>query len=398
VFSFPSFPTPVFSTVRDWLLKLGLFNLELTAYEEGHWAVILDGTIQIGAMKCLFGVAFRLETILEKENFVLSHSDVKPVFLKTIESCRGEVVKEALDEAKNKLQNITLIISDEGSELKRGGRLFQEEQPEGQKPIHLHDVTHKLDLVLKKELKSDAKWRKITKHMNNSTQQLKLSTSSHLMPPKQRQKNRMRSEVDLIEWGINTCTYLDSEKANELEKEKLSWVFDYRSDFNTYHEMAILFDMTTKEVREHGYHRETVKILKKRGARMATNRKSRSFFSKILKTIEEETKKITDNSIFPGCSEIIESIFGKFKQLEKNHASGGITSLVLSLPALVGNMSEEIVKQAMETISIDHIKGWIEENLGDTFWSQRRSSFISEKSTRARNYLETDDLLERATG
>ena len=238
---------------------------------------------------------------------------------------------------------------------------------------------------------------KITKQMNNSTQQLKLSTSSHLIPPKQRQKNRMRSEVDLIEWGINTCTYLDSEKANELEKEKLSWVFDYRSDFNTYHEMAILFDMTTKEVREYGYQRETVNILRKRGAIMATNRKSRSFFSKILKTIEEETKKITDNSIFPGCSEIIESIFGKFKQLEKNHASGGITSLVLSLPALVGNISEEIVKQAMETISIDHIKGWIEENLGDTFWSQRRNSFISEKPIKTSNYLEVDDLFEATT-
>jgi hypothetical protein len=380
VCSLPSFPSPVFSTVRDWLLKLGLFNLELTHYEEGRWVVILDSSIQMGAMKCLFGVAFKLETILGRENFVLSHCDVKPVILKTIESCRGEVVKEALNEAQRKLKNIALIISDEGSELKRGVRLFQEEQREGQKPVHLHDVTHKLDLILKKELKNDPIWKKITKQMNNSIQQLKLSASSHLIPPKQRQKNRMRSEVDLIEWGRNTCAYLESGKATKLEMEKLSWVFKYRSNFNAYDRMAILFDMTTKEVREHGYQRETVNILKKKGEMVAKDRKSRAFFSKILKTIEEETQKITGDSILPGCTEIIESIFGKFKQLEKNHAAGGITSLVLSLPAFIGNISEEIVKKAMETITIDHIKGWVEVNLGDTFCAQRRRSFKAENS------------------
>jgi hypothetical protein len=393
VFSFPSFPTPVFSTIRDWLLKLGVFNLGQT-HEAGKWVWIIDCSIQIGAMKCLLILGVRLDILQKRGNFILSHSDVKPIVLKTVESCPGEIVKEALDEAKKKTQGVVEIISDEGSELKRGVRLFQEEQLKEQKPVHLHDITHKIDLVLKKELKNDYEWKSFTKRMTHTTQTLKHSSSSHLIPPKQRQKNRMRSEIDIIEWGIKICSYLDSKKANELEKEKLSWVLNYRRQLSIYQEMAILFDMSTQEVREQGYRQETTKILKKKGAIIANSKRSRSFFSKILKTIEQEVKKIPKDSCLLGCSEVIESAFGKFKQLEKNHASGGLTSLVLSLPALLGDTSMEVIKEAMEKVSIKQVKEWIKENLGSTFWSQRRSNLSMSNELKDGYYLESDDFTE----
>jgi hypothetical protein len=204
----------------------------------------------------------------------------------------------------------------------------------------------------------------------------------------------MRSEIDIIEWGIKICNYLDNDKANELEKNTLSWVLNYRCQLNIYQEMANLFDMSTKEVREQGYRRETIKILKKRGATIACSKRSRSFFWKILATVEEETRKVPSGSRLPGCTEVIESLFGKFKQLEKNHASGGLTSLVLSLPALVGEVTLEIVKNAMEKISIKQVKNWIKENLGCTFWSQRRSNFSDEKYAKSDVYLEMDEQNE----
>lgn len=347
----------------------------------------------MGAMKCLLVLGVRMDILKKKKNFILSHSDVKPLVLKTVESCPGEVIKKALDEAMKKTQGAVAIVSDEGSELKRGVRLFQNEQAQDQKPIHVHDITHKVDLVLKKELKNDCEWKNFTKEMTNVTQQLKLSTSSHLIPPKQRQKNRMRSEIDSIEWGIKVCNYLESGKATELEFQKLSWVLNYRRQLNVYQEMAALFDMCTKEVREQGYRQETVKVLRKNGAIVACSKRGRSFFSKILKAIEEEAKKIPKTSCLLGCSEIIESVFGKFKQLEKNHASGGLTSLVLSLSALLGDLSVEIVKEVMETISIGQVKKWIKENLGCTFWSQRRMCLRSAESD---VYLESDESMEVA--
>ena len=221
IMRFPSFPVPAFSTARDWVLRLGVFNLT-KPHEHGEWIWIIDSSIQMGSMKCLLILGVRMDELQKKEDFTLSYNDVKPIVLKTIESCPGEVVKVALNEAKNKTNHAVAIVSDEASELKRGIRLFQEEQEETQKLVHLHDITHKVDNVLKKELEKDESWKEFTKNMTHTTQKLKLTSSSHLIPPKQRQKKRMRSEIDIIKWETKILNHLDSGKANELEKEYLS--------------------------------------------------------------------------------------------------------------------------------------------------------------------------------
>lgn len=395
--SLPFFPTPVFSTARDWLLKLGLFNLTKPC-QTGEWVWIVDCSIQMGAMKCLLILGVRMEVLKERGDFTLSHADVVPIVLKTIESCPGEVVKMALDEAKNKTGRAVAVVSDQGAELKRGVRLFLEEQEDTEKPTYLHDIMHKTDLILKKELERDCDWKNFIKEMTNTTQQLKLSSSSHLIPPKQYQKKRrMRSEIDNIEWGMKIIQYLDSNKANELEKVKLSWVLNYRSQLIIYKEMAIFFDMSTKEVREHGYCQQTVKTLKEKGNLELCSDRSRSFFSKVLEAIEQEVSKVSKGSCLLGCSEIIESVFGKFKQLEKHHAFAGLTSLVLSLPSFLGTISENVVKAAMEQISIGKVKEWIKANLGHTFWSRRRSDLNGHEEIK-KNYLESDELLQEQVG
>lgn len=389
----PSFPAPSFSTMRYWTCKLGLYNL-LQPPEAGKWILIIDSSVKMGSSKCLLILGVQVKTLLSKDNFILSYNDVRTIALKTLESCKGEEVKKALDEIKSKGVEIIAVISDEASEFKRGIRLFQEEHKENQSLVHLHDITHKVDLVLKKELANDDDWEKFTAQIQNTVQKLKLTPSSHLIPPKQRQKSRMRSEVDSIEWGIKVCNYLKRDRVTDLEKEKLSWVLNFQSPLNTYQEMAKLFDMTTKEVRENGYRKVTVQILKDKGEHICSCERSRSFLLKILKKVEEETEKIAPGDCLLGCSEIIESVLGKYKQLERDHSSGGITSLVLSVPALVGNITKEIVKNAMEAISIDKINEWTKENLGSTFWALRRGCLRKEEEDGNESYLDLDDISE----
>jgi hypothetical protein len=347
----------------------------------------------MGAMRCLLILGVRMEVLEARGDFTLSHNDVEPIMLKTLESCRGEVVKMVLDEAKARTGEVVAIVSDQGGELRKGIRLFQEEQIE--KPVHLYDIMHKADLVLKKELENDVEWESLIKEMTNTTQQLKQSPSSHLIPPKQYQKKRrMRSEIGIIEWGIKILKYLDSGNATELENKKLSWIISYRQQLSIYQEMAFFFDLSTKEVKEHGYCQKTLMTLKEKRSLTTCSERSSRFFSKILEIIEEETSKVPQGSLL-GCSEVIESVFGKFKNLEKQHSSGGLTSLVLGLPALLGNMSTDILKSAMEQISIGKVKAWVKTNLGETFWVRRRSD-LKKETCEEENYLELDDFLLKA--
>ncbi len=384
----PNLPTPVFSTSRDWILKFGLFNLTRPK-APGEWIWIIDGTIQMGSMKCILILGVRMDKMKERNDFTLSLGDVEPIILKTVTSSPGEMIQTALMEAHDKTGKPIAIVSDEGSDLKRGIRLYRETQSEEQKTIHLHDVVHKLDLLLKRELVKDPVWNKFLKQMNATTQQLKLTSYAHLAPPRQRHKKRMRSEVDNIVWGQRIINYLENGNPKSFELAKLSWVLNYKSSLSEFSEMSNIFDLTTKEIRQQGYCYETNTILQKAIPKNLSKR-GLEFFFKIQQTIGEETKKIPLGMRLLGSSEIIESVFGKFKQIERNHAFAGLTSLVLSLPAFVGHMSIDSVKEAMEQISIQKVKAWVKENLGTTFWSQRRKAL----SKNYINYLKEDDLQE----
>ena len=76
-----------------------------------------------------------------------------------------------------------------------------------------------------------------------------------------------------------------------------------------------------------------------------------------------------------GSSDIIESLFGCFKNLERQQSSSGFTSLVLAIPAMVGGVAKKTVKMAMENTKIKQVKSWISNNLGLSVQAKRKICF-----------------------
>lgn len=379
-------PAVCSSTIRDWVLKCGLANLTMPR-EPGEWIWIIDSSIQMGAMKCVLILGIRMDQLKHNKDYTISQSDVVPLVLKTVESCPGEVIRDALMEAKDKTGEAIAVLSDEGSEIKRGVRLYAQTNPP---LVHLNDILHKMDLVLKKELEGDETWKQFTKEVTNTMQELKLTSSAHLVPPKQRQKRRLRGEVKIIEWGRSIIRHLASGKATDLEKEKLSWIIKYESSLKSYQEMSNIFDVIVSAVRVRGYYRGLSQIIEQRGP---LGERSQSFLRKALQMLKEEESKVPEGMRLLGSSEIIESMFGQFKQLEKNHCSGGLTSLVLSLPAMAGQWTSDLIKTTMEQVTIEKVKEWVTSNLGVTFCSRRRKDLRGTDRIRKGHYLELDECI-----
>jgi len=361
----------VFSTIRDWVLKLGYYKL--TAIKEsGSWVFIMDTSIQMGSMKCLLILGVRIDKPLKNGDYKISYCDVEPIILKPVESCPGEIVEEALREAEKQIGGPPIaVLSDQASELKRGVRLYNQDKVI--KIIHVFDISHKLDLLLEKEFDNDEVWKSFMSLANQTMQQLKLTNFSHLAPPKQRQKNRLLAEFDTVTWGSKLLEFFN-QYGNTMPKEhqnKICWITNYAFALAKYNQISIIGRKAVEHVRERGYYKGCCEDFTEyfSGKSMQD---VQDFFLKICKLIEEEETKVPEKIHIPGSSEVIESTFGKFKQLEKANATGGLTSLLLSIPAFLGEMSEEIVAIAMESTQIDTVWGWVKEKLGDTFWSRKR--------------------------
>ncbi len=333
----------------------------------------------MGPQKCVVVLGVKKTDLVS--NFCPTLEQVETLVVKPVNSTPGDVIYEVLEEAKAKIpgQTIHAIISDEGSENKMGGRLFCEDHPE---IIHLHDISHLINNLLKKELGNDPIWTRFKDEAAQCMQIVKLSSLAHLAPPRQRTKARMHSAFHLIEWGIRLLEYIKREKANNVKIEdinKVNWIKKYQNAFRRYCGLSDLCKLVLELIHQRGYFQGMVEEFKKLAKQYARDKIVKSFYNKILDMLRMIELKIANSMSYLGSSEVLESLFGKFKAVEGDHASSGLTWLILAIPGLTGKMSESTVENAMMSVSISDITNWINENLGKTFLSKRKEALKSSK-------------------
>jgi len=72
---------------------------------------------------------------------------------------------------------------------------------------------------------------------------------------------------------------------------------------------------------------------------------------------------------------VLESCFGKFKQLEKQQSRGGFTQLVLGFGALLADLTPAAVRDAMQASRTADVKRWAAQTLGVTLFARRKLAF-----------------------
>ena len=135
---------PSFGAVRSWLLRLGCYALTC-ALPIGEWVLLIDHTVQIGPCKLLVIVGCPLATAPLGER-PMRQSDLHLVGMSLMEHSSHETVAAELEKAKQRVGKVRQIVSDNGSDLNGGVKLFQQKH-DG--VAHTHDVAHQAANVLK---------------------------------------------------------------------------------------------------------------------------------------------------------------------------------------------------------------------------------------------------------
>lgn len=91
--------------------------------------------------------------------------------------------------------------------------------------------------------------------------------------------------------------------------------------------------------------------------------------------MEKESEKAKGCSRLLGSSEIIESVYGKGKAIERDQAKSGFTGLVLALGAVAAETTLEVVKKAMEKVSTADVQEWCKKHIKKSLQMRRIESF-----------------------
>jgi hypothetical protein len=115
---------PYHQTVRSWLLRCGLFLLRRPVPRRDDWVWILDATIRIGPKKCLLILGASLDD-LQAHPGALEHHQVVVLDLCVSAHCTGVGIEQRLKDLARRVGVPKQIVSDHGSDLSKGIRLFQ---------------------------------------------------------------------------------------------------------------------------------------------------------------------------------------------------------------------------------------------------------------------------------
>ena len=361
-------------SVRLWLLRLGLYQLSRPKVRADDWMWIIDHTMQLGERKCLIIVGVR-QSAWDAKDRVLGHEDVELIDLVPVTESNGKVVYKQLQAAAAKTGVPRAITSDNGPDLHRGIALFQEKHSA---TAWLYDIKHKTACLLKHALEGDTAWQTFATKVHRFKQQVSLTTLAGLAPPQQRSKARYMNVDVLVDWARESLLLLDRPKAirqaglktREVE-EKLGWLRKFAPQVRRWGEMLSVIGAAEHYVRHEGLHTKAAEELAVLLPKPATPAAQR-LRQQLLEFVTVQGQQAREGERLLGSSEVLESLIGKFKHVAGERGQHGLTGMVLSIGALVGDLAVATVQTAMTEITTPKVWNWCRSHLGAAVQSVRQ--------------------------
>ena len=373
------FEEPCHTTIQNFILRIGLYLVQQRVLHRADWIWIIDHTIGAGTTKCLVVLG------IEQSNYVklgraLQHRDLETLALIPVEQSNGVIVHEQLQELSDRCGAPLAVLSDHGSDLKKGVELLQVDHPE---LIALYDIVHLVSCLIEKFLKRDQQWdqyRQACCRCANAVRQNKLA---HLKPPRPKTKARYMNIDREVRWGARALGVLDRVRAGELSdrqkqrlplaqiEEKLGWLEEFRSAIGDWMELSSLGQRTNGVIRRHGYAAGTVEILRHELGQPA-GAHSHQLACQIIEKVTSMCQAVGADRKLPGSSEVLESLIGKGKRLLGQSNSNSLTRQVLAMATATAELTPNLIRTALSSCHIKDLKQWCLEHLQPGVHRDRR--------------------------
>ena len=429
---------------------MGLFELKKEKEKRSDWIFIIDTILEQGQKKCFLVLGLTYQKWLEKiqaEVKNLRHQDLEVLAIEVLDTTKGEIIESKINNLAKTVGKPIQIISDHGSDIKKGIELYITENPE---IIYTYDFTHQIALWLKQDLSKNQKFQDFLRKCNFARSQIQQTKLSFLIPPSQRSKARYHNIDILVDWGlkvlqfwkkqdfslISTKFIIDQDtlfilrekidqitlgklakaigtpaldfssfyqlvtdqigrelcqekseiifQASEIGRrkflEKLGWLLSYEKELHIYAEIIQVFDLAKKQLNKEGLHQQSeldwLELIKTE--KFSDLPWVQSSQQKVSEYLNVEGQKVPHGRFFLATSDIIESIFGKYKIFSSFSPCSEINEMILTLLLSTTELTPNKVIEAMESIQIADVTAWSKFVFGQSMLSKRKVAFSAE--------------------
>lgn len=371
----PAASIPSASGARWWLLRLGLFALRERLTIAADWVYLIDHSVQIGTMKVCVIVGFRLSELPSPWR-PLRMDDLHLLAVIPIEQSTGEVVTAQLEEAAKRTGLPRQIVSDRGPDVKKGSELFAARHPQ---TAVTYDIAHHGAIVLKKRLEAHPRWSALITKMGQTKARLLQTRDAFLTSPSLRPKARYMNLKPVLRWCRGILKLIDRGAAGGVASQRAisryGWLRQYRGAIRAWSRWESTVSCCIEFVRTQGLSADSARLMEQRLRERPTEQREQRLESELIEFVRHQSSLALPGERLVGSTEILESVFGKWKTLERQESNSGITSLILSLGSMLGQWPLSRIEAALEATPVKAVKSWCELNLPPSVQSQRRLAF-----------------------
>jgi hypothetical protein len=369
---------PHWTTGRLWLMRLGHAMLTMPLRKAKDWAWLADHSVQIGQEKGLAILGIWLRD-LPRQGQCLRPKDMHLIAWVPRKSWTRREVDEALEEATRRTGVPRVIVDDHGVDLAGGVKFFQERHTQ---TAEIYDVKHKAACLLKHRLEKEPRWQAFQRQVAQTRCAVQQTEMAFLVPPGPKPKARFMNLEAHLAWAEGVLEILHQPPAEvqawvrpERLQEKLGWLEEFAAPVAEWSEWQQAVNISVEFVNHHGLYRGAARDLRQQLPRNFAHPTTATLAKELVGFVATQAKQAKPGERLPGSTEILESCFGKMKELEKQQAQGGFTSLMVSFGAILAETTVHAVNAAMQHSRTRDVFTWCRAHLGTTLFGQRKLAF-----------------------
>jgi hypothetical protein len=371
-------PLPDWTTIRIWLMRLGIAFLEEPLEDADDWVWMVDHSNQIGPEKVLVVLGVRASQ-LPPPGKTLRHEDVRVLMVQPGTRWKREDMTAVYDRLAERCGPPRAVLCDGAVELREGAESMRK-GPCG--TIVVQDFKHKAAIFLKSLLEKCPRFAEFNAAMGKTRSAIQQTEMSHLTPPSQKPKARFMNLGPTLEWAAAVSWLLDHPEAEsrreiapERLEEKLGWLRSFVPELTAWRECQQVVNAGLRFINEQGLSCGAGERMRAALDAIAKGALSQQLANRLAGFVVAAEAELQPGERLPMSTEILESTFALYKQLEGQHSKGGFTSLLACFAALLKPATEESVRHSFLKVSVKRVREWTKTNLGTTLTSKRHALY-----------------------
>lgn len=365
---------PTYQTICTWMQRIGLDRMRnAQKVSGGVWLV--DHTNQIGKEKVL-AVLRVPQAKLSRWKGPLRHQDVEVLTVLPGEAWKREDLAKVYQELAEHDGPPRSVVSDGAVELREPAETLGKPQA---RPLVIRDAKHLLANKFENLLSRDPHYQEFAKQLGGMRSALQQTELVHFIPRTFKPKARFMNLEPVIHWAQTVLWHLDHPESESRKgitenrfEEKLGWLRSFASSIHQWQACQQVISAALTFINENGIFQGAAEQCQQLLAQIEPHSMSQRLANTIIETLRQYEQQLRPNERLPMSTEILESSFALYKQLEKQHSKSGFTGLILTFPTLLRKTTAKEVAASFRRVKVADVRQWTKMYLTNTVTAKRQ--------------------------